>query len=135
MATTSSSNGSSTWVTLKTAGFRRQESTIYDIRYHSNILRGLTNLSESFVIHVWCPSKMTPWQQCMKMWQWTTRCSAWLVHTPAAFPWPLVGHFTVLSRTFYTVLLSNYSNNQRLTINKEPARCCRHIVSNTNCTI
>jgi len=37
----------------------------------------------------------------------------------------------LFSRTFHAVLLSNYSNNPRVTINKEPAQCCRHIVSHT----
>ena len=37
----------------------------------------------------------------------------------------------LFSRTFHAVLLLNYSNNPRVTVNKEPAQCCRHIVSHT----
>jgi len=46
------------------------------------------------------------------------------------FPGPLIGHFPGLLRTSYVVLFLKYSNNQRVPINKEPAQCCRHIVSN-----
>jgi len=40
----------------------------------------------------------------------------------------------LFSRTFqelYAFLLLNYSNNLRVTINKEPAQCCCYIVSST----
>ena len=38
--------------------------------------------------------------------------------------------FPGLSRNFNAVL-KNHSNNQTVTINKEPAQCCHHTVSNT----
>jgi len=37
----------------------------------------------------------------------------------------------MFSRSFYAGLLLNYSNSQRVTVNKEPAPCCRHCVSYT----
>ena len=37
----------------------------------------------------------------------------------------------LFSRTFHAVLLLNYSNNPRVTVNKEHAQCCHHIVSHT----
>ena len=47
------------------------------------------------------------------------------------FPGPLLRRFPGLFTTFYAVLLSNYKNNQTVTINTEPAQCCHHTVSNT----
>ena len=41
------------------------------------------------------------------------------------FPRPLLRRFPGLFTTFYAVLLSNYKNNQTVTINTEPAQCCK----------